>query len=132
MGGFLNYGSVEFNGDIKLVLCDKDGTWKEELYTGSFSLTPNMIHYYPYNITVKITQPLEVGDRLRIYYKGTYSDDWKWMRSSDISIVDQELLVMASPEDIAKGLEFTYDKEGKYMTIYSDALSPFMLNATVS
>lgn len=120
LGGFINYGSVEFKGDIKLVLCDKDGTWKEELYTGSFSLTPNMIYYYPYNITVKITQPLEVGDRLRIYYKGTYSDDWKWMRSSDISIVDQELLVMASPEDIAKGLEFTYDKEGKYMTIYSD------------
>lgn len=120
LGGFINYGSVEFNGDIKLVLCDKDGTWKEELYTGSFSLTPNMIYYYPYNITITITQPLEVGDRLRIYYKGTYSDDWKWMRSSNLSIVDQELLVMASPEDIAKGLEFTYDKEGKYMTIYSD------------
>ena len=62
---------------------------------------------------------MEVGDRLRIYYKGAYSDDWKWMLSSDLSRVDQELLVMASPEDIAKGLEFTYYKEEKYMTIYS-------------
>lgn len=120
LGGFINYGYVEFNGDIKLVLCDKDGTWKEELYTQSFSIASDYFDYCREAINVTITQSLEVGDRLRIYYKGTYSDDWKWMRSSDLSIVDQELMVMASPEDIAKGLEFTYDKEEKYMAIYSD------------
>ena len=120
LGGFANFGPAQFDGDIKLVLCDKDGTWKEELYTQSFSIASDYFDYCPEAINVTITKPLEVGDRLRIYYKGTYSDDWKWMRSSDLSIVDQELLVMASREDIAKGLDFTYYKEEKYMTIYSD------------
>lgn len=119
LGGFENYGLTTFNGQIKFVLCDKDGVWKEELYTEEFEIAPYNFDYCKSVVEATITKPLEVGDRLRIYYKGAYSDDWQWMRSRNLSTVDQELLVMASPEDIAKGLEFTYYKEENYLRIFS-------------
>ena len=46
---------------------------------------------------------------MRIYYKAYTYDEWQWARSYDKSAVD-EVLVMGSPEDMARGFYFAYDK----------------------
>lgn len=110
LGGFANFGAETFIGTIKLVLCDRNGNWKEELYSGKYTIQPNDFDYYGYYATPTITSTLEEGDRLRIYYKGDNSDEWQWARSYNESAVD-EVLVMGSPEDMAEGFYFAYDKD---------------------
>ena len=116
LGAFINYGATTFDGQVKLVLCDKNGAWKEELWTKSLSLDP---YYYDYwqNQTCTITQSLNEGDRLRVYYKGQYSDEWQWVRSDDIYNVKDDVLVMASAEDMAKGLALQYNKSEHTLAI---------------
>lgn len=110
LGGFQNFGTETFTGTIKLVLCDRNGNWKEELYSEEYTIEPNDFSYYGYYATPTITSTLKEGDRLRIYYKGNNSDEWQWARSYNESAVD-EVLVMGSPEDMAEGFYFAYDKD---------------------
>ena len=116
LGAFINYGATTFDGQVKLVLCDKNGAWKEELWTKSLSLDPYYYYYWD-NQKCTITQSLNEGDRLRVYYKGQYSDEWQWVRSDDIYNVKDDVLVMASAEDMAKGLALQYDKSEHILAI---------------
>lgn len=110
LGGFANYGATTFNGTIKLVLCDKNGDWKEELLSKDYTIEPGSITYYQYAQICYISTSLSKGDRLRVYYKGESSDEWQWARSSDRELVVDEALLVASPEDLAEGLSLGYDK----------------------
>ena len=79
-----------------------------------FSITSkynNRYSYYKYYATPTITSTLEEGDRLRIYYKGDNSDEWQWARSTDLATVNDDVLVKASPEDMAEGFYFAYNKD---------------------
>lgn len=109
LGCFANLGAYTFNGEIKLVLCDRNGNWKEELATHNFTIDSGDI-VYPNNYDyINITETLEEGDRMRIYYKAYNYNEWQWARSYNESAVD-EVLVMGSPEDMARGFYFAYDK----------------------
>lgn len=110
LGCFANLGAHTFNGEIKLVLCDKNGNWKEELTTRNFTIDPGDIGYPNNYDHIKITETLEEGDRMRIYYKAYNYNEWQWARSYNESAVD-EVLVMGSPEDMAEGFYFAYDKD---------------------
>ena len=106
-----NDGFTTFNGTIKLILCDQYGNWKQELFTKDYSVE---IGDYAYieseKFNVDITSlNLEEGDRLRVYYKGEYSDEWQWALACNGLKVD-EPLVMASAEDLAEGLSLIYYK----------------------
>ncbi len=116
LGGFANFGSETFNGTIKLVLCDRNGNWKEELYSGNYNIEPGYYSYYNYYVYPTITSTLEEGDRLRIYYKSFNFDEWQWARSYNESAVD-EVLVMGSPEDMAEGFYFKYDKSSNKLYV---------------
>ena len=112
-----NDGFTNFNGTIKLILCDQYGNWKQELFTKDYSVK---IGDYAWiedsQIDVDITTlNLDEGDRLRVYYKGEYSDEWQWALACNGLKVD-EPLVMASPEDLAEGLSLIYYKTLK--TLY--------------
>lgn len=109
VGGLANLGAYNFNGDIKLVLCDRDGDWKQVLTTLSFNIDPGYIAWADNYSYITITEPLEEGDRMRVYYKSYSYDEWQWARSYDESAID-EVLVMGSPEDMASGFYFAYDK----------------------
>lgn len=109
VGGLANLGAYNFNGDIKLVLCDRDGDWKQVLTTLSFNIDPGYIAWADNYSYITITEPLEEGDRMRVYYKSYSYDEWQWARSYDESAID-EVLVMGSPEDMARGFYFAYDK----------------------
>lgn len=116
VGGLANLGAYNFNGDIKLVLCDRDGDWKQVLTTLSFNIDPGYIAWADNYSYITITEPLEEGDRMRIYYKSYSYDEWQWARSYDDSAID-EVLVMGSPEDMAEGCYFAYDKSIQKMYI---------------
>lgn len=120
LGGFANYGVTTFDGQVNLVLCDKDGMWKEVLHTINITaLSPGYFSYLPRIITTSITTTIEQGDRLRLYYKGQNSTEWQWARSKDQATIDDELLVIATPKELAKGISFEYDKANGVMTFWS-------------
>ena len=112
LGCFANFGAYTFNGEVKLVLCDRNGNWKEELSTLNISVEPNKASAPSNYSYITITKSLEEGDRMRIYYKAYNYDEWQWARSFNESAVD-EVLVMGSPEDMAEGFYFKYDKSTK-------------------
>ena len=114
LGCFANLGAYTFNGEIKLVLCDRNGNWKEELSTLDFTIEPDTFSPPTNNNSITITKSLEEGDRMRIYYKAYNYDEWQWARSFNESAVD-EVLVMGSPEDMAEGFYFKYDKSSKVL-----------------
>ncbi|MBR5133846.1 MAG: C10 family peptidase [Alistipes sp.] len=116
LGGFRNNGIAKFNGSVKLVLCDKNGEWKQELKTYDITLSAGYYTYVNQWVSTTITTSLSEGDRLRIYYKGEYSDDWQWARGSDITLTNDELLVVASPKELAEGVNITYDKASKKLS----------------
>jgi hypothetical protein len=107
IGGIANYGTGTFNGDIKLVVCNEDGVWKQELWGETVSVNPGSFIYTDVDCT--ITQTFEEGDRIRIYYKSQNSNSWEWLRRKSVVEID-EVIVVASPEDMADGLTFYYDK----------------------
>lgn len=120
IGGIANYGVGTFNGDIKLVVCNEDGVWKQELWGEAVSVDPGSFFYTDIDCT--ITQTFEEGDRIRIYYKGQNSNSWEWLRKKSEGDVD-EVIVMASPEDMAENLLFYYDKaEQKVGVVNSHAM----------
>jgi hypothetical protein len=110
LGCFANFGAYTFDGEVKLVLCDRNGNWKEELSTLNISVKPNKASAPSNDSDITITKLLEEGDRMRIYYKAYNYDEWQWARSYNESAVD-EVLVMGSPEDMAEGFYFAYDKD---------------------
>ena len=112
LGCFANFGAYTFNGEVKLVLCDRNGNWKEELSTLNISVEPNKASAPSNYSYITITKSLEEGDRMRIYYKAYNYNEWQWARSFNESAVD-EVLVMGSPEDMAEGFYFKYDKSTK-------------------
>lgn len=109
VGTFYNAGVTTFNGDIWLVLTDKSGKVKE--YIADLSVTnlePGFLIWY-YQFSATIISAIETGDRLRVYYKGAYSDDWQWMRSRDIDSCYDELVLRPTAEEIADNLQLLYD-----------------------
>jgi hypothetical protein len=112
VGYFGNIGARTFNGVVKLVLCDRDGNWKEELASYNCTIEPNQICLPKESENITITTSLEEGDRMRVYYKAYSYDEWQWAHSY-INNATDEVLVMGSPEDIARGFYFAYDKNSK-------------------
>lgn len=120
IGGIANYGTGTFNGDIKLVVCNEEGVWKQELWGETVSVNPGSFIYEDVDCT--ITQTFEEGDRIRIYYKGQNSNSWEWLRRKSVVEID-EVIVVASPEEMAEGLTFYYDKTAqKVGVINSNAM----------
>lgn len=119
IGGFFNFGPRTFNGTVKLVHCTKEGEWKEELLT--FDIDNLEIHGFTYFETFEyltLNKSIETGDRLRLYYKGYDSDEWQWAKRYDELAVN-EILLSATPEEVAETLSFHFDKESNRIALES-------------
>lgn len=132
LGGILNVGPRQFNGEAAIVHCDKNGAWKKKLYT--MNLDGLDIYNYSYKeeyFPLAITEPIEVGDRIRVYFKSYDSDVWEWARLYILENGCDEILLKATPAEVAKSLKFGYRKNYKCLTIESaNALQYELLNAT--
>lgn len=121
-GAVYNSGIVDFNGSLALVLCNAEGDIENTLATVAVSNLP--VGYVTAITENQVTMPadasIDPGDRLRLYYKGTYSNDtWSWVRRSDSECFD-ELLVSATSADIAKSLQIGFSKTTRKLTFVSE------------
>lgn len=110
IGGYYNIGTRTFNGDIALVHCDKYGNIKDELYNISNIEIERLYYGYVTSyITISLSEPIEEGDALRLYYKSYDSNEWQWALAYDAES-DSEILICATPEQVAENLDLKYIK----------------------
>ncbi len=107
--------SSTFNGDIAVVLCDAEGKVVETLSVKENTSIASKGLYYP-NTKLTITKPIQPGYRIRIYYKDKNATEWKWARRNKLRAVD-EVVVCASPEDIAKMTSLHYVPDTKKLSL---------------
>ena len=131
-GGFINYGSRTFSGDIALMQCNKNGELKKQLFT--MAVDNLGIQYFTYsnsyhNISI---DNIEDGDVLRVYFRSSDSDEWIWARAYSAE-ADDEIQICATPEQVAENLSFTYNKAENVIYIQSpDAFQIDLDNGTSS
>ena len=118
LGGIYNTGMVDFNGNIRLVHCNKEGVVKSTLVSSSVTDLPAGYYTYFNTFGITLSANIETGDRIRLHYKGEYSSDWQWAKSCD-AVCSDEVLLKATPEEVAKSLKISYSKSGKSLTFTS-------------
>lgn len=114
IGSILNDGVTTFNGYIALALCDKNGNVKELLSYGATPIEPG--YGVGWDARCVITETINEGDRLRVLYLGEYSSDLQWARKYKDEYTVDEVIVKASPEDMAKDLKLKYEKDSHRFT----------------
>lgn len=121
LGGFYNIGARAYNGTISLVHCSKDGQWKEQIFNTTISdLFPDDFTYIDYDVPITINSHIEEGDILRLYSKSFDSEEWQMLkRYGDNTSVVYEILLCATPEEVAETLIFHFDKEQNVIFIES-------------
>lgn len=82
-GRLYNGGGGNFTGSFLWALTDKEGVIKEYLYKFSFQdLWPN----YGWNdmkFNFTITVPIEIGDRIRVFYKSDRTPEWTLVKGGE-------------------------------------------------
>lgn len=116
-----NGGIGSFTGYVNLVLCDKDGNIVETVEENYYQDLPAGGELWKNSHNekrVSFKSELKHGYRLRYYFKGENPGEWEWMRDGATGIYT-EIVVCASPEEIAENLKMTYDKADKTLKFYS-------------
>ena len=131
LGAVINAAPVPFDGSIRLSLVDADGKVVEENVWGPYEINDLAPMYYllfnPMSVTVS---EIREGYRLRVYFKGEYSDAWQWARGYDEVAMD-EVILRATPEDIARLTSVTISKEDRRFQFTSSVpLSFSVMNAS--
>lgn len=75
LGSFINRGSI-FNGKLIFALTDKRGVIKEELNTIFNGGIVEGAAFRNVTINCTITVPIEIGDRIRVFYKSEQTPEW--------------------------------------------------------
>lgn len=120
LGAIHNQGMAPFTGSVLIALCNDQGNIKENLSEIGFdSLQSGYYSYFPYNISVTINGTIEEGDRIRLYYKGGYSNDtWKWMNKYNSETIN-EIVLWNTPDQVAESMSFNFDKRTGIFSVNS-------------
>ena len=112
IGAVNNIGRSVFDGNLRIALADKDGTIKEYISEKIPVRFPADSHQNCItDCSCKITLPIKAGDRIRVYYKGKYSEDWDYLRGG--SLLRSEIILKEEDIPLEKMTSFAYDKENK-------------------
>lgn len=105
---FRNQTAVDFSGLICGAVTTRDGEIKEWV-TRELERSLASGHYVRNSkITCTITKPINIGDRLRFFYKGKNSDVWRLIKSQEENCVWE--VPIADEYYIAECTSFTFDK----------------------
>ncbi|WP_233547798.1 thiol protease/hemagglutinin PrtT [Parabacteroides sp. AF17-28] len=78
--GYVGNMSIRnFTGDLVVALVDKDGNTKE-LISSEKSVSIDINNGIGGELACTITQPIASGDCIRLLYKSSDGNDWKWVR----------------------------------------------------
>lgn len=117
IGGIYNYGTRTYNGNIAIVHCNRDDVWRSVL--GEYTINDMGLESFTYFDTpLTITENIEEGDCIRMFYRSSDSDEWLLVRRFSEADVDK-IHLAASAEEVAKSLSFSYDKTGGYIMLES-------------
>ncbi|MBO5893194.1 MAG: C10 family peptidase [Alistipes sp.] len=106
-----------FTGYFNLVLCDREGNFIETIDENYFeNLAPGVDIRDKIASKVVVKREFKEGYRLRYYFKGENPGVWEWLRASNGC---DEIVLCASPEEIAERTEFIYDKSTKVLNLWS-------------
>lgn len=109
-----NMGSSILDGEMIFALVNKDGAIKEILYQRKINgLKPN---YGWSNFTVEamVTTPLEIGDRIRMYFRTEKHPEWKVIEGGEDTVWD---LLITDEFTIDETTNVRYTKETSIMQI---------------
>ena len=124
-GGVYNIGQIPFSGNFAIRLYDKDGNLKETLKDNinfGSPLQPNYISWVDAPLEVTITEDIEPGDRLKVYYDGENSD-WQLLRPYDGNAVSEIVVMALNTTEIQRSLNIQYEKPTRTLYFYSDNIS---------
>lgn len=119
LGAMNNMGGRAFSGVIALFHCDKDGEYKEQLYSWDveeFNL--GALWGLSTEEPISLSQHIELGDSIRAYFMSYDSDEWVWIRSWG-GFATEQIALCLSPEEVAATLIFHFDKEQNVIFIES-------------
>ncbi|MBO5902334.1 MAG: C10 family peptidase [Alistipes sp.] len=71
-----NVSSIEFSGSVRVAHCDKEGRRKEWVSEAKDFSVPPQYYGYVERLRCKLTDSVEEGDRLRVFYSAAGSDEW--------------------------------------------------------
>ena len=119
MMALVNSGQVDFNGKFKISVCSKFGIVKSDLTpeVKVDRLEPMYLIGYE-QLGVVLPSDIAEGDRVRVLYKGEYSDSWNWARKFDEDAFD-EIILCPTPEELAESMKLAYSKTTKMLTFSS-------------
>lgn len=125
-------GVVSFYGDLCVAHCDKAGNIKSVLVTIDHKTTPLGGDGKGYRRNISLVDAIEEGDRLCGFYKGVNSDEWVRMVRDQDGDYD-EVILWATPEQVASSLNLEYDKSDNSLTFTSEhAIQYAVTNASGS
>lgn len=124
-GGVYNIGLSPFSGNFAIRLYDKDGNLKEILKDNinfGSPLQPNYTTRMNAPFGVTITENIEPGDRIKVYYDGENSD-WQLLRPYDGNAVSEIVVMALNAAEIQRSLNIQYEKPTRTLYFYSDNIS---------
>lgn len=114
--GFLfNNGVAAFNGDLRLVMADRDGNWVEEFGQMAIEELPAGYGYMSYGEFV-IQSPILPGYRIRAYYRSVHNPEWKVVRGNEEEDCVWDLLI-GDPYTIEETTRLTYNKTSRLLKL---------------
>ncbi len=117
-----NQGLGPYSGKYCVAHCDKDGKIKEILWEKDRSesnLSSSASNSGTWKLT--INEEIELGDRLRVFYMSENTDNWERVfRDPNSETSHDEVILKATPAEVAKMLQLSYNKESKTFTFTSE------------
>lgn len=113
---YLSDGVVNFTGTIMVAHCNKNDEIKDILWT--FDAVLNAGSLSSISFDAALSNSVESGDCLRMFYKNEGQEEWSLSRRSNGNTSDKVLL-SATPQEVAESLSLTYTKSSKTISIFS-------------
>ena len=124
-----NSGAADFSGQLAVAHCDKDGVIKSILSSRSLDTKPLATGSgagYSFKTSISPSD-IATGDKLMAAYKGASSSDWQLITMGAEGTY-KEVLLCATPEQVAESLKLKYDKTKKLLAFYSENAIQFALS----
>ena len=114
-----NDGFASFNGEVCVAHCNKSGEIKDIRYTiNRANNSLGIDKRYGYYPALTLEKPIEEGDRLLAFHRSSSSGEWMRAANNAEDAYD-EILLCATPQDVARSLKLTYKKDKNTLTYNS-------------